>query len=285
MLERGWSTTSLLMFIRDSVAESTAQVKARRSAAVSIVRFSVVFYAVTVTAAVPVYIAHSGVVLLARFASYAALGTVGFTAFAVSMVGLLNERGVGLANYLTVARFLLIVPVLVLFAHGLYAASLVWYAALGLTDVADGPIARRRGERSEYGVIMDPLADVFSTAAVFAVFLAHGLIPGWLFLILIARYAMLIIGSVALFLAVGPIHFRSTTPGKVVGVIQAAGVAVLIVCVLAARAGGNEHDWLGAVTPVLFPVLGVAFASIIVSQALIGLRHIRSAGEVVDVGP
>jgi len=284
MLERGWSTTSLLMFIRDSVAESTVQVKARRASAVSIVRFCVVFYAVTVAAAVPVYMAHTGAALLARFAYYAALGTVGFTTFAVSMVGLLDERGVGLANYLTIARFLLIVPVLVLFAHGLYAASLVCYAALGLSDVADGPVARRRGERSEYGVIMDPLADVFSTAAVFAVFLAYGLIPRWLFLLLVARYAMLIIGSVVLFLAVGPIRFRSTIPGKVVGVVQAAGVTILIVCVLAARAGGGERGWLDAVGPVLFPVLGVAFGSIVVSQALIGLQHIRSGGEAVDVG-
>lgn len=269
------------MFIRDSVVESTVQVKARRSSAVSIARFGAVFYAATLAVVVPVYGAQSGAELLARFAYYTALGAVGFTAFAVSMVGLLEGRGVGLANYLTIARFLLIVPVLVLFAHGHYVAALACYVVLGLSDVADGPIARRRGEQSEYGVVMDPLADVFSTAAVFAAFLAHGLIPVWLFLILMVRYAMLIIGSVALFLAVGPIRFRSTIPGKVVGVIQAAGVTVLIVCVLAGRAGAG---WLDAVSPVLFPVLGVAFGAIIVSQALIGLRHIRSVGEVVDVG-
>jgi cardiolipin synthase len=169
-------------------------------------------------------------------------------------------------------RFLLIVPVLVLFAHGLGGAALAAYVTLGLTDIADGVVARRRREQTEFGVVMDPLGDVFSTAAIFSLFLARGLVPLWVFALLMARYTMLIAGSFALFLATGPIRFRATIPGKVVGLVQGAGVVVITVCAMA------DRDWLDAVGPVVFPVLGAGFASIVVSQAVIGLRHIRSTG-------
>jgi hypothetical protein len=92
---------------------------------------------------------------------------------------------------------------------------------------------------------------------------------------------MLIAGSFVLYLATGPIRFRSTLPGKVVGLVQGTGIVVITVCAMSGRA------WLDTVGRVAFPVLGAAFASIVVSQALIGLRHIRSAArtrrKVVEV--
>jgi cardiolipin synthase len=189
---------------------------------------------------------------------------------------------VGIANQLTMVRFFLIVPVVVLFAHGHLIASLILYVVLGLTDVADGVVARRRREQTEFGVVMDPLADVFSTAAVFAAFLAAGLVPLWLFLILMLRYGMLIVGSFVLFLATGPIEFRATIPGKIVGILQAIGIIIIVSCLLLGA------EWERNIAPVLFPLLGLIFASIVVSQAIIGYRHLKrcSADEnkAVNVG-
>lgn len=176
----------------------------------------------------------------------------------------------GIANALTLFRFVLIAPVVVLLVRHHPRAALGVYALLVVTDVADGVLARVRREESEFGVVMDPLADVASTYAVYSVFLVDNVIPGWLYLLLTVRYAMLLVGSLALFLAVGEIEFRATVPGKVVGVVQAIGAAALMV-----DAGDGALSATGR--RVLFAFLGLGFASIVLSQAVLGWEHIRRA--------
>jgi cardiolipin synthase len=179
-------------------------------------------------------------------------------------------RGIGPANALTLVRFALVAPTVCLLLSARYSAALAVYGLLVTTDVVDGIIARVRGERSRFGVVMDPLADVASTFGVFTAFAVDNLVPLWLYLLLVARYAMLLVGSLVLFLAAGPIEFRSTVPGKIVGVVQAAGAGWIM---LEAQRGSFEPDRSGP----LFALLGVGFASIVGSQAVIGWRHIRGS--------
>jgi hypothetical protein len=81
---------------------------------------------------------------------------------------------------------------------------------------------------------------------------------------------MLSVGSLLLMRFSGPIEFRSTVPGKIVGVVQAGGILWIL---LAARAG-REPD---AADGPLFAFLGLGFVAIVVSQAIIGYRYIRRA--------
>jgi cardiolipin synthase len=175
---------------------------------------------------------------------------------------------VGLPNVLTLARFVLIAPTVVLLAGNRIVEGLVLYIVLFMTDVADGVIARRQKLSSEFGIVADPLADVVSTFAVFTVLVRQGLCPEWVYAILCIRYAMLFAGSLAFFLASGPLHFSATVPGKIVGVVQAAGASILIASTLW---GGLDP----AIERVLFAFLGIGFASIVVSQAIVGWRFIR----------
>jgi cardiolipin synthase len=274
MLGRGFGPSSFLGFFGDSWRESVENARHYPSLVGAIVRFSALFHAVVLVALLPLYQpGHMG--MYGRLAAYAAASFVVFTGWLLMYVGLIHgpdgrmRATVGLANYLTMMRFYLIVPVVVLFAHGFPVPALVLYVLLGLSDIADGVVARRRAEQTEFGVVMDPLADVFSTAAVFGAFLAAGLIPLWLFLILMIRYAMLIIGSFVLFLATGPIRFKATIPGKIVGIIQGIGIIIIVCCVW------RGADCMSVLAPVLFPVLGLVFASIVVSQAVIGYLHLR----------
>ena len=148
------------------------------------------------------------------------------------------------------------------------------YVAAGLwkerVSMAHGWFRTKRKTGSSCAMrIRQSLADVFSTAAVFSVFLAKGLIPSWLFAILMVRYGMLIVGSFILFVTVGPIEFRATLPGKIVGVVQAVGIVVIIVCV------SQGLSWKDTVAPVLFPLLGFFFLVIVVSQLILGYRHYK----------
>ncbi len=174
----------------------------------------------------------------------------------------------GLPNALTLVRFVLIAPAVVLLLEGRYPEALACYVVLSATDVADGIVARRRKAVSEFGVVADPLADVLSTFAIFTVFLARGWCPLWLYVLLASRYAMLFLGSFFLFLATGPFSFRATVPGKIVGVVQAAGACLVIA---GAMVGGLDPS----TERVLFAFLGIGFASIVLSQAVIGWRLAR----------
>jgi cardiolipin synthase len=216
-----------------------------------------------------------------RFVAWTLLGGVATAALAVSMSPTFRRASpagsqdddlrlppLGLPNALTLLRFVLIAPTVVLLLDGRTLEALVCYIVLFATDVADGIVARRRGLESEFGVVADPLADVASTFAVFTVFVVQGLCPPWLYAVLSFRYAMLFVGSVGLFWVSGPFEFRATIPGKIVGVVQAAGASLVMVGPL----------WGGlapSIEGVLFAFLGIGFASIVVSQAIIGWRLIR----------
>jgi CDP-diacylglycerol--glycerol-3-phosphate 3-phosphatidyltransferase len=64
------------------------------------------------------------------------------------------------SNILTLSRLLLLPPTLIFLSRpGRRRAALVCLALTMLTDVADGPIARSRGEVSRLGELLDPVAD------------------------------------------------------------------------------------------------------------------------------
>jgi len=174
-----------------------------------------------------------------------------------------------LADRITILRLVLVAPTVWCLLRYHYLAAAFCYLALIVTDVADGIVARRRHESSASGVFLDPLADILSTFAVFTVFVADGFIPVWLYGLLLVRYLMLGVGSFILTRASGPIDFHSTVPGKIVGVVQAS--VALWIMAWAAR---------GVATPAggpLFAFLGAGFVSIVISQTVLGYRHVRRA--------
>lgn len=177
---------------------------------------------------------------------------------------------VGLADWLTILRLALIAPTVWLLQRGHFFSAAICYAVLIVTDVADGIVARRRGETTPFGVFFDPLADVLSTFAVFTVLVIGGFVPLWLYLLLLLRYLMLGVGWLVLSRRSGPVEFPATLPGKIVGVVQAAGV----LWILRAAAGGAGR---AAGDGPLFAFMGLGFVSIVINQAIIGYRHIRRA--------
>jgi cardiolipin synthase (CMP-forming) len=175
-----------------------------------------------------------------------------------------------IADWITIARLALIAPMTWLLVRGHFLPAAVCYFILGGTDVVDGIVARRRGETSAFGMFLDPLADILSTAAVFTVFVLDGFIPRWLYVLLLLRYVPLAVAALVLTRTTGPVDFSSTVPGKIVGVLQAA--AAFWVMVWAAR---GVHPAPGS--GPLFAFLAAGFVSIVVSQTVIGYRHVRRA--------
>lgn len=97
-----------------------------------------------------------------------------------------------LPNQLTVARFFLtLVFVGALTSEWRFAHSvgLVIFILAGLTDYLDGSIARRRNLVTDFGRLMDPLADKIMMAAAFILLVAvePRAFPAWVAIVIISR--------------------------------------------------------------------------------------------------
>jgi CDP-diacylglycerol--glycerol-3-phosphate 3-phosphatidyltransferase len=67
------------------------------------------------------------------------------------------------------------------------AAALAVFVIASATDAVDGHIARRNGMITNFGKLMDPLADKVLTAAAFICFVDSGLTPAWVVVVILAR--------------------------------------------------------------------------------------------------
>jgi CDP-diacylglycerol---glycerol-3-phosphate 3-phosphatidyltransferase len=95
-----------------------------------------------------------------------------------------------LPNKLTVSRFVLTAAFLVVFFSEVRfgnSLALVLFSAAGLTDFFDGKIARRHNLITNFGILMDPLADKILTCSAFIAFVDRDLMPAWMVVIIVGR--------------------------------------------------------------------------------------------------
>jgi len=90
-------------------------------------------------------------------------------------------------NALTVFRIILI-PVFIYFAlNDYFFLTLVVFVVAALTDTFDGVIARKFGYVSNFGKIVDPLADKLLVASALVIFSYWGILFWWLTAIILLR--------------------------------------------------------------------------------------------------
>ncbi|MFA5311117.1 MAG: CDP-diacylglycerol--glycerol-3-phosphate 3-phosphatidyltransferase [Candidatus Omnitrophota bacterium] len=95
-----------------------------------------------------------------------------------------------LANKLTMLRVLLTFVFLFVFSiQGLLAKilALVIFIVAALSDLFDGMIAKKNNMVTDFGRLMDPIADKILVLAAFAAFLGMQLIEAWMFVIIVSR--------------------------------------------------------------------------------------------------
>jgi len=95
-----------------------------------------------------------------------------------------------LPNKLTISRFLLTVAFMVVIFSGVRfyeTLALILFVAAGISDFLDGQIARRRKLITNFGILMDPLADKIMVCSAFIAFVDLGWIKAWMVVIVVAR--------------------------------------------------------------------------------------------------
>jgi CDP-diacylglycerol---glycerol-3-phosphate 3-phosphatidyltransferase len=95
-----------------------------------------------------------------------------------------------LPNKLTISRFVLTVAFLaVMFSRMPFheTIALVLFCAAGASDFLDGEIARRRKLITNFGILMDPLADKIMVCSAFIAFVGVKWLPAWMAVVVVAR--------------------------------------------------------------------------------------------------
>ena len=95
-----------------------------------------------------------------------------------------------LPNKLTISRFLLTIAFLVvMFSQVKYheTIALVLFIAAGTSDFLDGELARRHKLITNFGILMDPLADKIMVCSAFIAFVGLNWMPAWMVVIIVAR--------------------------------------------------------------------------------------------------
>ena len=95
-----------------------------------------------------------------------------------------------LPNKLTVSRLILTAFFLMVLLFDFpfhYTVALVLFVAASLTDLFDGIIARRRNLLTDFGKLMDPLADKVLICSAFIAFIELDWMPAWMVILIVAR--------------------------------------------------------------------------------------------------
>ncbi|MGH2722983.1 MAG: CDP-alcohol phosphatidyltransferase family protein [Actinomycetota bacterium] len=116
-----------------------------------------------------------------------------------------SRRVLTIPNLLSFIRILLIpLFVILLVDEGTRLAGFLLLAAVVSTDWVDGVVARRTGQVTEVGKLLDPFADRLAVAAALITFVAVGIFPLWAALLVLIRDAVVLGAAIVLALTGGP---------------------------------------------------------------------------------
>ena len=146
------------------------------------------------------------------------------------------------ANQLTLLRILLVPVFLWLVVTGSVGTALAVFLLAGATDLLDGLIARKFGQRTALGRFLDPLADKLLMVSALVVLTLENQalqvqIPQWLPLSVVGRDLLLGIGALSIYVYTGTKAFPPSLLGKLSTLAQFTTIlTVLIANVLHWRA-------------------------------------------------
>lgn len=164
-----------------------------------------------------------------------------------------------LPNLLTILRMAL-VPVFVwLFMAGdaWFVSAIVVFTIAALTDYGDGFFARRSGQVSGLGILLDPIADKVLVTTTFFCFSYRGMLPWWFFGLILGRD--LIITGVRWWWREQPASLAPSYLGKCKTVAQIVLIYVLFAWLLGERwlAQGGQDVMMIIVQVIMYLVAGV----------------------------
>ena len=92
-----------------------------------------------------------------------------------------------LPNKLTIARMIAVPFFIAAYLLGYFPAALIIFILASITDYFDGKIARSRNLITNFGKIMDPLADKILVYSALCLFIESEIIAAWMLILILTR--------------------------------------------------------------------------------------------------
>ncbi len=131
-----------------------------------------------------------------------------------------------LPNKLTISRIIAVPFFIGCYMTGYYLPAFIIFILASLTDMLDGKIARKHNLVTNFGKIMDPLADKILVYSAFCLMVEDGSVPGWMLIVILAR-EFLIAGMRTVAASEG-IVIAAGMSGKIKTVLQMIAVPLLL---------------------------------------------------------
>lgn len=98
-------------------------------------------------------------------------------------------------NILTIFRFILIPFIVINLVYNSYIAAFIIFTISGLTDILDGFIARKYNFITNFGKLIDPLADKCTQIITLGTLAIKNIIPMWIIIIVILKEFIMVAGA------------------------------------------------------------------------------------------
>lgn len=131
-----------------------------------------------------------------------------------------------LPNKLTIARVIMVPFFIVLYMMNYTLLAFIIFVVAAFTDLLDGHIARKYNLITNFGKIMDPLADKILVYSAFCCMVENGLIPAWMLIVILSRE--FIVGGMRTVAASEGIVVAAGMSGKIKTVLQMIAVPMLL---------------------------------------------------------
>lgn len=166
-----------------------------------------------------------------------------------------------LPNVLTVSRMALTPLLVILLGQDAWSAALAVFVAAMATDALDGYLARSRGLVTDFGKLMDPVADKLLIGAAFVCLAAIERVDPWIVAVILAREAA--VSGLRMAARRQGVIISANRLGKAKTAMQTAAIVVLIVT------GAPGAAWVEA-------LLGATVAITIMSGIVYAANYLGS---------
>ncbi len=177
-------------------------------------------------------------------------------------------------NFLTALRLASAPMLAALLVHGEYRAALAIFVFAGLSDAADGWLAKRFHLMTRVGRYLDPAADKVLMLASFLALSAMHAAPLWLATVVIGRDIVILLGiALARFLEL-PLRIAPLPIGKFSTAVQVIYVALTLIVLAAGLDWPRMEATAAFVTGVFTIVSGLAYAQLWIRAAMVKSRSV-----------
>ncbi len=140
-----------------------------------------------------------------------------------------------LANRITIGRIILIPFFIAAIIYSRMDMALILFFLAIASDALDGYIARSQNQKTRLGTFLDPLADkmllvsAFICLSIFKNVPPDLRFPPYVPIIVISRDALIVLGSIIIYVLAGDINIKPTWSGKMTTFFQMLTIASVLV--------------------------------------------------------